>query len=155
MAGSSLSVVSHAMSRRDEDAILAQAEAILLRRLQRQGPLRNPREAERFLRTRLAGLRQEELHAVWLDGRHRIIGCEVLARGTVDHAAIDARAVAQRALDSNACSAILAHNHPSGDGTPSAADRALTGQFRAALALVDVTLLEHFVIGEAQAAATA
>lgn len=138
-----------------EDAILAQAEAILLGRLHRQGQLRNPREAEQFLRVRLAGLRQEELHAVWLDGRHRIIACEVVARGTVDRAAVDGRAVVQRALAYNACAVILAHNHPSGDGTPSAMDRALTTKLRAALELVDVTLLEHFVIGEARPAAMA
>lgn len=155
MAGSSLSVVSHAMSRRDEDAVLAQAEAILLRRMQRRGRLRNPREAERFLRVRLGGLRQEELHAVWLDARQGVIACEALARGTVDQAAVDARVVAQRALEWNACAVILAHNHPSGDGTPSAMDRALTARLRAGLALVDVALLEHFVIGEAQPAATA
>jgi len=87
MAGPSLLVVFNAMSRRDEDAVLAQAEAILLRRLPRRGRLRNPREAERFLRMRLSGLRQEELHAVWLDARHGVIACEVLARGTVDRAA--------------------------------------------------------------------
>ena len=84
MAGSSLLVVSHAERRNREDAILAQAEAILLSRLRRRGRLRNPREAERYLRMRLAGLRHEELHAVWLDGRHRIIGCDVLAKGSVD-----------------------------------------------------------------------
>lgn len=155
MAGSSLSVVPHEMSRSDEDAILAQAEAILLRRLQRRGRLRNPREAERFLRVRLGGLRQEELHAVWLDARHGVIACEVLARGTVDRAAVDARVVAQRALEWNACAVILGHNHPSGDGAPSATDRAMTARLRAGLALVDVALLEHFVIGEAQPAATA
>lgn len=155
MAGSSLSVVPHEMSRGEEDAILAQAEAILLSRLKRHGELRNPREAVRFLRVRLAGLRQEELHAVWLDGRHRIIACEVVARGTVDQAAVDARVVAQRALAWNACAVILAHNHPSGDGTPSAMDRALTARLRAALALFDVALLEHFVIGEAQSVASA
>jgi DNA repair protein RadC len=155
MAGSSFSFFDSHAKRRSEDAILAQAETILLGRLQRRGRLRNPREAERFLRVRLARLRQEELHAVWLDGQHRVIACDVLARGTVDRAAVDARVVAQRALECNACAVILAHNHPSGEATPSATDRALTARLREALALFDVALLEHFVIGEARPAATA
>jgi DNA repair protein RadC len=151
MVGTPLSSCSHAARRRREDAVIARAEAILLRRLQRRGRLRNPREAERYLRMRLAGLRHEELHAVWLDGRHRIIGCDVLAKGTIDRAAIDARVVAQLALQHNACGLILAHNHPSGDAVPTADDLALTARLREALALFDVELLEHFVVGEAAA----
>jgi DNA repair protein RadC len=95
--------------------------------------------------------RPEELHAVWLDGWRRIIGCEVLAKGTIDQAAIDARVVAQLALQHNACGLILAHNHPSGDVVPSADDLALTARLREALALFDVELLEHFVVGEGAA----
>ena len=151
MAGTPLSVAAHAARRRREDALIARAEAILLRRLLRRGRLGNPREAERFLRMRLAGLRHEELHAVWLDVRHRIIACDVLAKGTIDRAAIDARVVAQLALQHNACALILAHNHPSGVAVPSADDVALTARLREALALFEVKLLEHFVVGEVAA----
>jgi DNA repair protein RadC len=148
MAGTPLSVAAHASRRRREDAVLARAEAILLRRLQRSGRLENPREAERFLRLRLAGLLHEELHAVWLDGHHRIIACEVLAKGAVDRAAIDPRVVVQLALQRNARAVVLAHNHPSGVAEPSAEDVALTGRVREVLALFDVELLAHFVVGE-------
>ena len=151
MAGTPLSSATHATRRRREDALIARAEAILLRRLRRRGRIGNPREVDRFLRVRLAGLRHEELHAVWLDARHRIIACDVLAKGTIDRAAIDARVVAQLALQHNACAVILAHNHPSGVAVPSADDVALTARLRDALALFDVELLEHFVVGEVSA----
>ena len=145
MAGSTFSSSAHAARRRREDALLARAEAVLLGRLRRRGRLRNPREAGRYLRMRLAGLRHEEMHAVGLD-------CDVLAKGTIDRAAIDARVVAQLALQHNACALILAHNHPSGEAVPSADDLALTARLRAALDLFDVELLEHFVVGERMAA---
>ena len=151
MAGSPLSAATHASRRRREDALLARAEAILLRRLQRSGRIDNPRQAERFLRLRLAGRLHEELHAVWLDGHHRIIACEVLAKGAVDRAQIDPRVVVQLALQRNARAVILAHNHPSGVAVPSATDVALTARLREALELFEVRLLEHFVVGEGAA----
>ncbi len=136
-----------AARRRRQDALLARAEAILLRRLQRSGCIHNSRQAERFLRLRLAGLLHEELHAEWLDGHHRIIACEVLAKGAVDRAQIDPRVVVQLALQRNARAMILAHNHPSGVALPSATDVALTARLREALALFEVRLLERFVVG--------
>jgi DNA repair protein RadC len=152
MADSPSSAVSRAARRRREDAAIAVAEEILLRRLRRSGRLRNPREAERFLRFRLAGLLHEELHAIWLDGHHRIIACDVLAKGSVDHAGVDPRVVVQLALERNARALILAHNHPSGLTEPSAADVDFTGRVREALWLFSVELLEHFVVGEGAAA---
>jgi DNA repair protein RadC len=119
--------------------------------LQRSGRIDNPRQAERFLRLHLAGLLHEELHAVWLDGHHRIIACDVLAKGAMDRAQIDPRVVVQLALQRNARALILAHNHPSGVAVPSADDIALTARLHEALELFDVRLLEHFVVGEGAA----
>jgi DNA repair protein RadC len=116
--------------------------------LQRSGRIDNPRQAERFLRLRLAGLLHEELHAVWLDGHHRIIACDVLAKGAMARAQIDPRVVVKLALQRNARALILAHNHPSGVAEPSADGVALTAQLHEALELFDVRLLEHFVVGE-------
>lgn len=148
MAGTRLSAATRAARRRREDAVIAEAESILWRRLLRRGCLRNPREAEQFLRVRLAGRLHEELHAIWLDGHNRIIGCEVLAKGAVDRAQIDPRVVVQLALHCNARAVILAHNHPSGMAVPSADDVAWTARMREALAMFDVALLEHFVVGD-------
>lgn len=151
MADSPSTAVSRAARRRREDAAIARAEEILLRRLRRNGRIRNPREAEHFLRLRLAGLLHEELHAIWLDGHHRIIACDVLAKGSIDHAGIDARVVVQSALERNARALILAHNHPSGVAEPSAADIAFDDRLREALGLFAVRLLMHFVVGEGAA----
>ena len=148
MAGSPSSAAARVSRRRREDAAIARAEAIVLGRLRRSGRIEDPRQAEQFLRLRLAGLLHEELHAVWLDAQHRIIECEVLAKGAADRALVDPRVVVQLALQRNARALILAHNHPSGVAVPSADDRALTARLREALALFDVQLLEHFVVGE-------
>jgi DNA repair protein RadC len=144
--------VSRAARRRREDAAIARAEGILLRRLRRSGRLRNPSDAERFLRFRLAGLLHEELHAIWLDSKHRIIACDVLAKGSLDHASIDPRVVVQLALERNARASIIAHNHPSGVAEASVADIDFTTRVREALGLFSVDLLEHFVVGEGAAA---
>ena len=132
--------------------MLARAEAILWRRLQRRGRLDNPRQAEHYLRLRLAGLLHEELHAVWLDGHHRIIACDVLAKGALDRATIDPRVVVQCALQRNARYAILAHNHPSGVAEASAEDVCWTREVRKVLRMIEVRLLVHFVVGDGEVA---
>ena len=80
MATALSSAKSRASRRRREDAVIARGAAALLLRLRREGRIENPRAAEEYLRLRLAGLAQEELHALWLDGRRRIITCDVLAK---------------------------------------------------------------------------
>ena len=133
--------------REREDAVLAHAERILQRRARRHGRIDSVRDAEAWLRVRLAGLPHEELHALWLDQHYRVIGCDVLASGSADGANIDLRVVMQRALLRNARAAILAYNHPSGDPTPSAADRAITARIAGALQMIDVELFDHLVVG--------
>lgn len=151
MATALSSAKSQASRRRREDAVIARGAAALLRRLQREGRIESPRAAETFLRMRLAGLPHEELHALWLDGQWRIIGCDVLARGALDRAQVDVRGVVRWALERNAAAVILAHNHPSGVARASAEDAAFTAQVRAGLALFEVALLAHFVLGEGAA----
>src|SRR5690606_19492911 len=95
----------------DDSTILAQAEAILRRRLERLGAITDPTQASEFLRMRLAGLEHEQFHVLFLDTRHRIIAIEALARGTVDGAEVHPREVVKAALGHNAAAVILAHNH--------------------------------------------
>jgi DNA repair protein RadC len=128
--------------------VLAAAEGILKGRLERQGTIGNPTDANDFLRMRLGALPHEEFHVLWLDNRHRIIDCQKLFTGTVDGASIHPREVVRAALSVNACAAILAHNHPSGVAEPSAADRAITHELRDALRLIGVRVLDHIVVGE-------
>ena len=130
-----------------EQDVLAAAEGILKARLERQGSIGNPTDANAFLRMRLGALAHEEFHVLWLDNRHRIIDCQKLFSGTIDGASIYPREVVRAALSANACAAILAHNHPSGVAEPSAADRAITSELRDALRLIGVRILDHIVVG--------
>jgi DNA repair protein RadC len=130
-----------------EHDVLAAAESILKGRLERQGSIGNPTDANDFLRMRLGALAHEEFHVLWLDNRHRIIDCQKLFTGTVDGASVHPREVVRAALSVNACAAILAHNHPSGVAEPSAADRAITSELRDALQLIGVRILDHIVVG--------
>lgn len=129
-----------------EADILAAAEDILNRRLERQGEIGNPRDSEDFLRYRMGHLPHEEFHVVWLDNRHRIIATERLFTGTIDGASVHPREVVRKALMHNAAACILAHNHPSGVPEPSAADRAITSELTACLKCIGVRILDHIVV---------
>jgi DNA repair protein RadC len=79
-----------------------------------------------------------------------VIAFEEMFRGTIDCASVYPREILKRALSHNAAAVILAHNHPSGDPKPSAADRSLTQKLKSALGLVDIRVLDHFVIGDGE-----
>jgi len=116
--------------------------------LERGDALNDPQAAGRYFAQRLRGLPHEVFAALYLDTRHRTLGFEELFRGTVDGAEVHPREVVRRALARNAAAVIVGHNHPSGNGEPSAADRAITLRLKQALALVEIRLLDHFVIGD-------
>lgn len=142
------SAATYAIDERSENDILAQAEAILLRRFERLGSVGNPQDSTAFLKARLAHLDHEEFHGLWLDNRHRIIACEKHATGTIDGASVHPREIVRAALKHNAAAVIFSHNHPSGVAEPSAADRAITRELSDALRLVGVRVLDHIVVGE-------
>ena len=119
-------------------------------RLKREGPFTSPAHTSRYLVARLRGRANEVFAAVFLDNRHRVIAFEEIFQGTVDGASVHPRVVARRALAHNAAALIACHNHPSGVAEPSLADRAITGRLHDALALVDVRLLDHFVVGDGE-----
>ena len=107
---------------------------------------RSPGDAEAYLRLRLADHKHEVFGAVFLDNRHRILAVEELFRGTIDGTSVYPRVVVQRALEHNAAAVVLFHNHPSGVAEPSQADEAITRRLREALSLVDIRVLDHFVV---------
>lgn len=109
--------------------------------------LTDPAASARFLKSRLAAYPYEVFACLFLDNRHRVIAFEELFRGTIDGASVHPREVVRHCLQHNAAAVIFAHNHPSGVSEPSAADRAITLRLRDALALVDIRVLDHFVIG--------
>lgn len=117
--------------------------------LMQSGPaLANPRATREFLRMRLRDLEHEVFCCLFLDSRHRLTSCEELFRGTVDGASVHPREVVKQALARNATAVILAHNHPSGIAEPSQADEIITTRLRDALALVEIRLLDHLIIGD-------
>ena len=118
--------------------------------LARGDALTDPLSAGRYFAQRLRPHRHEVFAALFLDTRHRALGFEELFHGTIDGAEVHPREVARRALAHNAAAVIVGHNHPSGCADPSAADHAVTARLKQALALVDVRLLDHFVIGDGE-----
>ncbi len=129
---------------------LAVARELLLRDLTAQmksGPVLNSPNAVRdWLRLRYAGVEHEVFIVLHLDVKHRLIAAEEMFRGTLTHTSVYPREVVKSALERNAAALIFAHNHPSGEPEPSQADRALTQHLKAALALVDVFVTDHFVV---------
>jgi DNA repair protein RadC len=87
---------------------------------------------------------------LFLDNQHRVIQFEELFIGTLDSASVYPREVIKRALQHNAAAVIFAHNHPSGVVEPSPADKQLTIKLKQALALLDISVLDHFIIGDGQ-----
>ena len=105
-----------------------------------------PAAARDWLRLQLAHLPHEIFVALWLDAQHRLIADEALFRGSLTQTAVYPREVVKRALACNAAAVIFAHNHPSGIAEASPADQSLTALLKQALALVDVKVLDHFIV---------
>ncbi len=120
----------------------------LAAQLERGDALADPAAAGRYFAQRLRGQPREVFAALFLDARHRALGFEELFQGSIDGAEVHPRVLVERALARGASAVIVGHNHPSGNPEPSAADRAVTARLKQALALVDVRLLDHFVIGD-------
>ena len=130
-----------------DDRVIDRALRALERRARSPGhSLGDVPTCEAFFRLRLGGETREHFEVAFLDSQHRLIAVERLFSGSVDGAEVHPRIVIQRALAWNAVSVLIAHNHPSGHIEPSAADRAVTTRLKGALQLVEVRLLDHFVV---------
>ncbi len=112
--------------------------------------LSSPNAVRDFLRLTLRAREQEVFFCVFLDAQHRVIAGEELFRGTLTQTSVYPREVVRRALQHNAAATILAHNHPSGAAEASQADRALTRTLCDALRLVDIKVLDHFIVAQTQ-----
>ena len=117
--------------------------------------IRSPADTEAFLQARFRHLGHELFCVLYLDNRHRVLCFAELFRGTIDATSVYPREVVKEALAVNAAAVILAHNHPSGVAEPSQADERITRRIKAALELVDIRLLDHFVVGDASATSMA
>ncbi|OWY39917.1 hypothetical protein CEK28_04010 [Xenophilus sp. AP218F] len=122
------------------------ARRALFEEMQQGDALSSPQQVRDYLRLSI-GLREVEVFvAIFLTAQNRVIVVEELFRGTLTETRVYPREILRRALQRNAAAIIVAHNHPSGVAEPSAADRALTDTLKAALELVDIKLLDHFVV---------
>jgi len=137
----------------DEAAFQIRLARELVRRqlkqtLQRGVSLTSPAMTMEYLQTLLRDRRREIFTCLFLDTRHRVIASEDLFQGSIDGACVYPRIVAERALRLSAAAVIVAHNHPSGVSEPSLADQAITRRLKDALLLLEIRLLDHFVVGD-------
>lgn len=132
-----------------EDSIVQQAIVLLERRVFKAGPrLERPAAVRDYLRLKLVAEPNEIFVVVFMNSMHDVLAVEPMFHGTINATSVYPRVVLQRALQLNAAAVIFAHQHPSGTTEPSNADRLLTEQLKTALALIDVRVLDHFVIGQ-------
>jgi DNA repair protein RadC len=136
-------------------AVLEIARRVLGQRLREREALNSPAHVRNYLQLHLGRRPHEVFAVVFLDAQHRLIELEELFRGTLTQTSVYPREVVVRALHHQAAAVILAHNHPSGHAHPSRADEALTRTLKAALALVDVQVLDHVIVAPGQAVSMA
>jgi DNA repair protein RadC len=129
-------------------AVLEMARRHFLEILQHGDTLTSPETTRAYLCAQLGGYAHEVFACLFLDNQHRIIELEEMFRGTIDGASVYPREIAKRALHHNAAAVIFAHNHPSGVAEPSQADKRITEKLKQALGLLDIRVLDHFIIGD-------
>ena len=129
-------------------AVLEMARRHSFERIRRGDALCSPCDTRRYLSAELHGCPHEVFACLFLDNRNRVLAFEKLFFGTIDGASVYPREVVRRVIEQNAAAVIFAHNHPSGVAEPSAADRQITQRLKDALALIDVRVLDHLIIGD-------
>ena len=131
-------------------ATLEMSRRHLQETLQRGATLSNPMDSREYLIAQMRDYSHEVFACLFLDNRHRVVRFEEMFRGTINGASVHPREVVKRALGLNAASVIFAHNHPSGVAEPSEADLRITRRLIEALELVDIRVLDHFVVGDGE-----
>jgi len=133
-----------------EQDIMDMAVKLVEQRFQRGNSLASPNETRSFLKVKMHEFEHEVFGAIFLDSQHTILGFDLMFRGTIDSAAIYPREVVKQALQYNAAAVIFVHNHPSGSPEPSEADKRITRRLVDALTVIDIRVLDHFVVGGAE-----
>ena len=132
-------------------AAIELARRALQEKLKQTPPLTSPMAVRDYLRLKLAAQKEEAFVCIWLNAQHKAIEFDVAFRGTLTQTSVYPREIVKKALGFNAAAVIFAHNHPSGVAQPSQADELLTANLKEALALVEVKVLDHFIIAGNQA----
>ncbi|HEY9017714.1 JAB domain-containing protein [Thiomicrospira sp.] len=132
-----------------EKSVLKEAEAIYERLAQAHTGefLNSPELVANIFKARLVGEEREHFEVAYLDQQHQLLTTERIFSGTVNQASVHPREIAKRCLELNAAAAILAHNHPSGNTSPSDSDLSITKQIKDALKMFEVRVLDHIIIG--------
>ncbi|ELS9502872.1 TPA: DNA repair protein RadC [Vibrio parahaemolyticus] len=131
-----------------EHQVLEQAAQIIANRYLRGDVFTSPNATKEFLIYKLSQHEREVFAVLLLDNQHRLIEYNELFFGTIDAATVYPREVVKLTLERNAAAVIFAHNHPSGEPEPSQSDKRITSRLSEALALIDVRVLDHFIVGE-------
>ena len=131
-------------------AVLEMGRRHLAERLRRDSALESPQAVRDYLKSLLRHEHHEVFGCLFMDSKHRMLALEVLFRGSIDSASVYPRQVVKRALAHNAAAVIFCHNHPSGVPEPSEADRTLTQRLTEALDLIEVRVLDHFIVGDGE-----
>lgn len=132
------------------NAILELCRRVLSQKIDNRDVLDSPETTRQYLQLHFQGLEREQFACLLLDKGHRVIALETLFQGTVDAASVYPREIVKLALRLNASAVILCHNHPSGNTTPSQADICLTARVKEALQLVDISVLDHMIVGHGE-----
>lgn len=131
-------------------AVLEMGRRYLTSALEKGSALESPQQVKALLASQLRHYNREVFACLFLDNKHRVIQYENLFWGTINAAAVYPREIVSRALHHNAGAVVLAHNHPSGVAEPSDADKQITLKLQKALALVDVRVIDHMVVGDGE-----
>jgi DNA repair protein RadC len=140
---------------KSQQATLRRALRLLERQLTASKVFSSPTAVKQYCQLQIGLERDEHFCCLFLNTRHQLISFEKLFRGTVDGASVYPRVVVRRALELNACAVIFTHNHPSGIAEPSRDDATITRRLKDSLALIDVRVLDHIVVGLAETASMA
>lgn len=136
----------------NSDDLIKAAIAVLEERVRYkvEDVIARPEDVRNLIKLKLSGLEHEEFHVIWLTAQNQVLEIQKVFRGTISQASVYPRELAKEGLKRNAASCILVHNHPSGLCEPSAADITLTNELKKTLQIVDISVLDHFVVGGAK-----
>lgn len=128
-------------------AVLEMSRRVLLQKMRKRDVMNNPDTVKQFLQLQMGAYPQEVFAVVFMDAQYRLLSFQEMFKGTLNQTSVYPREVVKFALEQGAAAVILAHNHPSGDVRPSAADSTLTRTLQTALSMVDVKVLDHIIVG--------
>lgn len=137
---------THLLNERERRIIEKAYKVLEKSAVYRTEALLTPGAVREYLQLRMGHLEHEQFHVIWLDSQNRVISFDAMFSGTINQTSVFPREIVKTGLANNAAGVIFAHNHPSGTTDPSTADQLLTRELKTALAMVDISVKDHFII---------